>query len=504
METLAELARSHGGLDGAAVAHLHRLVGSWGPLADLCFADLLLFVTVANTDGQRFVVVGQVRPTTSQTLYRSDFVGTVVTADERPVVARALREAAAAEGEIEVELGPGRLRVLAVPVRWEGEVVAVLSRESIPSLGRPPGELERTYLSVFHRFAVMIADGTFPFAAEDTETEEAPRVGDGALVLDAEGRVEYASPNAVSALHRLGMHANPEGERLGSLGLEEVAVETAFAIGAPVTEELERGQEITVLLRCLPLLEGGKATGALLLLRDISELRRRDRMLVSLDATIREIHHRVKNNLQTISSLLRLQGRRLTSAEAKGAIEESVRRIRSIALVHETLSQEGTGDVAFNEIVRPLVRMVEESLVSPERLVHFRVDGDGGLLPARVATPLAVVLTELLQNAADHAFPLDKTTGPEARADGAGQPGLVSVVADNDGEWLTLRVVDDGVGLPPGFALDKARGLGLSIVRSLVTTQIEGSISMTSPVPGTEGGTVVEVRVPLATAPLGD
>jgi two-component sensor histidine kinase len=81
---------------------------------------------------------------------------------------------------------------------------------------------------------------------------------------------------------------------------------------------------------------------------------------------------------------------------------------------------------------------------------------------------------------------------------------LVSVVADNDGEWLTLRVVDDGVGLPPGFALDKARGLGLSIVRSLVTTQIEGSISMTSPVPGAEGGTVVEVRVPLATAPLGD
>jgi two-component sensor histidine kinase len=502
MGTLLELARSQGRLDGAAVAHLHRLVASWGPLADLCFADLLLFVALADTDGQRLVVVGQVRPTTSQTVYRSDFVGTVVTAEERPVVAQALRDGHAADGDVEIEPGAVQLRVLAIPVRWEGEVVAVLSRESIPSLGRPPGELERTYLSVFHRFAVMIADGTFPFAAEDTETEEAPRVGDGALVLDAEGRVEYASPNAVSALHRLGMHANPEGERLGSLGLEEVAVETAFAIGAPVTEELERGQEITVLLRCLPLLEAGKATGALLLLRDISELRRRDRMLVSLDATIREIHHRVKNNLQTISSLLRLQGRRLTSAEAKGAIEESVRRIRSIALVHETLSQEGSGDVPFDEIVRPLVRMVEESLVSPERPVRFRVDGDGGRLPARVATPLAVVLTELLQNAADHAFPLHEVADVQPEAEGAA--GMVAVDLDNDGQWLVLRVVDDGVGLPAGFALEKTRGLGLSIVRSLVTTQIEGSITMTSPVPGSDGGTAVEVRVPLALPGLDD
>ena len=79
-------------------------------------------------------------------------------------------------------------------------------------------------------------------------------------------------------------------------------------------------------------------TGAVVLLRDVSDLRRRDRLLVSKDATIREIHHRVKNNLQTISSLLRLHGRRLESHEARAALEESVRRIRSIALVHETLS----------------------------------------------------------------------------------------------------------------------------------------------------------------------
>ncbi|MDP8988095.1 MAG: sensor histidine kinase [Actinomycetota bacterium] len=508
MAGLAELARLHAGLDGPKLAHLHRLVASWGPLADLCFADLLLFLPVAGEAGRRFVVAGQVRPSTNQTVYRHDFVGEVVDEADRPLVARALRSGEVVEGEADLASQQERVRVLTVPVRWEGEVIAVCSRESALASARQPGELERIYLSVFHRFAGMIAAGSFPFAAEDAETEEAPRVGDGALVLDASGCVEYASPNAVSALHRLGVHRNAQGEQLGGLGLEEVAVRTAFAIGGPVTEEIERGPDVTVVLRCLPLLEGDRPTGALVLLRDISELRHRDRLLVSMDATIREIHHRVKNNLQTISSLLRLQGRRLTSFEAKEAIEESVRRIRSIALVHETLSQEGGGEVPFNEIVRPLVRMVEETLVSPDRPVRFSVEGDAGRVPARVATPLAVVVTELLQNAADHAFPLPVATpespgGPQASA--AVEPpavGSVLVRLDNDGEELAVQVLDDGVGLPRGFALEEARGLGLSIVRSLVTTQIEGSISMRTPAgtvigEGLGPGTAVELRAPL-------
>jgi two-component sensor histidine kinase len=145
--------------------------------------------------------------------------------------------------------------------------------------------------------------------------------------------------------------------------------------------------------------------GGLLLVRDVTELRKRDRLLLSKDATIREIHHRVKNNLQTISSLLRLQARRLTNPEAKAAVQESVRRIRTIALVHESLSREPGEDIAFIEIVRPLLRLAEEGLQSPDRPVRFTVSGDGGRIPANTATPLSVVLTELLQNAVDHGFP---------------------------------------------------------------------------------------------------
>jgi two-component sensor histidine kinase len=292
----------------------------------------------------------------------------------------------------------------------------------------------------------------------------------------------------VSALHRVGVHANTEGMRLGELGMDEAPVTRAFALPGPVIEELEQGPEITVLLRCIPLLDQGEVSGAVVLLRDISELRRRDRLLLSKDATIREIHHRVKNNLQTISSLLRLTGRRLESPEAKAAIEESVRRVRSIALVHEILSREAGEDVPFVEIVRPVCRMVEEAFHTPDRPVRCVVEGDAGNLPAQVATPLAVVLNELLQNAFDHAYPEGKDI----------DAGEVVLRLRRDSGLLDVQVVDDGAGLPDGFDLERSMGLGLSIVRTLVTSELAGTIELrTGEGRPDRPGTIVELKVPL-------
>jgi two-component sensor histidine kinase len=184
------------------------------------------------------------------------------------------------------------------------------------------------------------------------------------------------------------------------------------------------------------------------LVRDVTDLRRRDRLLLSKDATIREIHHRVKNNLQTIAALLRLQGRRLQSPEAQEAIEESERRIRSIAIVHETLSREPGDEVRFDDIVQPLVRVVAETVTGPDRDLRLAVEGDAGMLPGDLATPLAVVLNELMQNAVDHAF-----TGTDGRT-----TGTISVqLARSDGQ-LVVDVVDDGVGPVGGRRRRRRRG----------------------------------------------
>jgi hypothetical protein len=211
-------------------------VATWGLLADFCFADLLLFAPVTGSRGTAFAVLGQIRPTTSQTVYRRDWVGEVVDETERQLVARTFRLGELGEGELNIPPLKERVRVVSIPVRYQGEVIAVLTRESTPSFGRQSGELERIYVEIFNRFARMIAAGEFPFAAVDTESDAAPRVGDGVILLDGQGRVEYTSPNGVSALHRVGIDANTEGMRFGEIGLDESAMSTAFAIPAPVTQ----------------------------------------------------------------------------------------------------------------------------------------------------------------------------------------------------------------------------------------------------------------------------
>jgi two-component sensor histidine kinase len=328
----------------------------------------------------------------------------------------------------------------------------------------------------------MVAAGTFPFEAEAEELETAPRVGDGALVLDATTTVLFASPNAVSSMHRMGIYANAKGMPLRAIDFDDAAVVEALQEQQPVVEEVERN-DVVVAVRVIPLLDGSTSTGAIVLLRDVTDVRRRDRMLMSKDATIREIHHRVKNNLQTIASLLRLQRRRLESAEARAALAESERRIRSIAIVHETLSRDAGDVVDFTEIVRPLVRVVEESVSSDDLALRFSVDGDAGELPGEVATPLAVVLNELMQNAVDHAF--------EGRTEGSVHVDLV-----RHPDHLEIDLEDDGVGLPDGFTLDGSNGLGLSIVKALVTGELAGSMEMRA----TGHGTRVQLRVPLSAA----
>jgi two-component sensor histidine kinase len=467
--TLGELIKTHTDLNRDDSAHLQQLVGEWGMLADFCFTDLLLYV---RTRDDQWLVVGQVRPATGQTLYHRDWVGEIANDSERPVLARTYESGQIVEGEIEVEGTPEPTRMLAIPVRCGGRVIAVLSREWSTRTGRQPGELERTYLGIFERFAAMIAEGNFPFDGKVADSSAAPRVGDGVMVLDEASRVRFASPNAVSALHRVGINSNAAGQTLVELGFNESPVRQAYERREPVIEEFDQTVDVTLLARCIPIVVGTgvdqRVSGGVLLLRDVTELRRRDRLLLSKDATIREIHHRVKNNLQTISSLLRLQGRRLSSPEAKAAVAESVRRIRTIALVHETLSREPGDDVAFIEIVRPLMRLAEEGLQSPDRPIRFVVQGDGGRLPATIATPLSVVLTELLQNAVDHGFP-----------EGS-QGGTVVVRLTNADGKLQIRVVNDGRGLEPGFDVNSDTGLGLSIVRTLVTTELGGTIEMRS------------------------
>ena len=532
MVGLAELARAGTALDERSIDHLQRLVASWAPLADLSFGDLLLYApcaggfnpasvavdedaepggTASSADGD-FVVLAHARANTGPTIHLVDPVGTLVQGPASAWLRAAIDNGEAGEAEIAeagthsvigddtvVEEGSLALRDRRrvadyVPVRCGDVPVAVLSREAAPAPIRHENPLETIYRGLYGRFAQMIADGSFPYDWVERVGEfREPRVGDGVMVLDREGRITYASPNARSALHRLGVMRPVPGCRLGDLRLDDTVIRRSFWRRRSTVAEFTAGQGIVVVMRAYPLVANDRVSGAVALLRDVSELRHHDRLLLSKDATIREIHHRVKNNLQTVSSLLQLQARRLASPEAKIAVESSVRRISSIAMVHEHLSLDTTSDLDFDEIVGPLLRLVEEGLAPAGRPLRIRVDGAVGEIDGETAMPLAVVLVELLQNAFQHA-------GPPA-----GPAQQVEVRFAGTPKTLTMRIQDDGPGVPDRFSLDRDAGLGLTIVRSFVVHDLGGSITIKAASDEPPRGTVIDISIPRrpATAPIG-
>ena len=400
----------------------------------------------------------------------------------------------------------------AIPVRLRaadgesGEVIAVVGRDTNLSTARTPSQLELNYLTTADDLAQMIADGTFPPPRHPGETTSAPRVGDGLVRLDAGGKVTYASPNAQSAYRRLGYASHLVGEDLAALNRRLASdplegTEAANGILAALRGEAPPRREIdargaTMLTRALPLMPAGVPIGALVLVRDITEVRRRDRALITKDATIREIHHRVKNNLQTVAALLRLQARRVGMPEARVALEESVRRVASIALVHETLSMSSDEAVEFDGIVDRVASAATE-VAATEVSVGMRREGSFGVLPAEIATSLVMVLNELLLNAVEHGFPSADEGGPEPVPQEPLAPPQVVVTAHRLRKTLHVTVADNGRGLPAGFDSEGGAKLGLQIVRALVTGELRGSIELR---PGAEGGTEAVLTLPLARA----
>jgi two-component sensor histidine kinase len=475
MQTLSELVRDETDLTAGEVEHLDRLLASWQLLADLSFADLLLWCPLKGGNG--FLCLAQMRPYTTQTLYPHDLVGKVLRPEELAVVDRVYAENRTWRSEEPMIIDGLPIRIEAIPVPvTEDRVTAVMTIHSAPLKNRRRGELEQNYLECAAVLSRMVGQGIFPFPGEALDPELAPRVGDGMIRLNLLGKVMYASPNAVSAFRRLGVVTNLQGEKLMDIGVDAAAATQALATGLPAQIDIEVGASV-MLQRALPFLEGRdrRVTGAIVLVRDVTQLRYRERQLKRQQAVIREVHHRVKNNLQTIASLLRLQGRRV-HPEARRELEEATRRIAAIALVHETLSKESGQYVDFAGVGGRLIRMVSEGLLHPDSRITLKLDGDPGKLHSDLATPLAVVMVELLQNAVEHAF-------------GEGG-GTVAVQMKREDGLLTMSVADDGKGLPEGFGQNN-KGLGLQIVGALVESELGGTFSYES-----NGGTTFPVEVP--------
>ena len=482
MSTLADSLRASTTLEDHEIEWVHLVVGDWQLIADLSFADLVLWVP-SELDGWR--AVAHVRPNTGPMVFYDDVVGRISGSRLEPILSESFRTLRIVDGHEPDRQEEMAVRERAIPVVRQGRALAVITQHTNVVGGRTPSRLELTYRQLAESLTRMISAGDFPSPSAPTGARRgAPRVGDGVVHLDVEGGVLYASPNAISAIHRLGHRGDVIGEVLATVVAELLqtsgsTVDESLAVvttgRAPWWTEVST-LSASVTMRAIPLTERGQRDGAMILLRDVSELRRREQELITKDATIREIHHRVKNNLQTVAALLRLQSRRLPDEAARNALDEAVRRVGTIALVHETLSQGIDETVDFDEIAVRGLRAVVDVAVT-EHPVESRVTGSFGRMRAEDATSLAMIVSEIVQNAVEHGLSAGGTISVEVdRAEV--EPGV---------DGLTVSITDDGTGLPAGFRPVRA-GLGTRIVTSLVQ-DLQGRIRWE---PATPRGTRVE------------
>ncbi len=479
MPSLDEITRYQTVLAEADVDWLHALARDWQILADLSFSDLLLWVRDAESKG--WWAAAQIRPTTGPTSLLEDAAGTFIPMDHAPGV---LVEAWNTGQVVVTTEQKSRMRLEAIPVRRDGTTIAIVLRRSALSVWRAMSALETAYADAAKALVDMIVRGEFPLLGRRSELADSLRVGDGFVRTDRTGTVVYASPNALSAFRSLGLVGDLVGAHLGEVASTLIDRRPTDRAPRGLFDADDGGETdlenvgASLMARVIPLRSDQGRAGSLVLLRDVTELRLRERELISKEATIREIHHRVKNNLQTVAALLRLQARRSGLPEAREALEDAERRVASIALVHETLSH-GFGDIVdFDEIADGLLRsVIDLGSVGPSRVTASRI-GSFGPLPGEVATPLAMVVTEVVQNAADHAF-VDRDAGS------------VTVAVNRIRDRLRLRISDDGRGLPDDF--DTGSSLGLSIVTTLVETELGGTINFES----TGRGTTVAIALQL-------
>ncbi|TDT33667.1 sensor histidine kinase [Naumannella halotolerans] len=539
MASVRELLQAHG-LDPVTAQWLSHLVVDWHLLADLSFSDLVLWVP-APMDADIYDAVAQIRPATGPTALEDDVVGDQLAYEPDSGVAEAWMSGEPVEtGENKLQAGIP-VDVVAIPVRrpagfqWDADLppevgealdelipaepaeapghepevcdldefddeefddevderlVAVVERHTNQMTVRAPSTLEDNYLEIAEILTGMLQRGEFPIPGEPIDPTQSLRVGDGLIRLDAAGQVVYATPNATTGYRRLGLTRDLLDQDLASvveqLVTEEPEVEIREFLHSEITREIDIVAEQVVLrLRVLPLRDADGPIPPIVLSKDISEIRRRERELVTKDATIREIHHRVKNNLQTVAALLRMQGRRIQSADAEAALGEAMSRVGAIAVVHEILSQTYDEAVEFDDVADRVLRMVADVSRASQSRVRVSRQGSFGRIPAQVATPLALVVTELCQNAIEHGL-----------GDAA---GTVLVKSQRDRRRLTVQVCDDGRGLPPNVD-PTGNSLGLSIVRTLVS-DLGGSFTLG---PNPQGrGTMAMIEVPIPSSRRG-
>lgn len=434
---------------------------------DVAHSQVSLYIRAGRS--RRLLLIDQARSRSIMTNSRIPQEGLFFAAAEEPLVWRTLEIGERITGQREWALGMDPLFMETFPVKnSKGKCIAVISFEMS---GEDTSADHQILLETVYMLLISDFDSQKKIIYRPLFSQ------DGILAVNERGQVIYANAAAISLYRILGV-GRLVGRRVHERALSFRLAHKAAITGQPQEMEVEAGG-LVLSEKAVPVVQDGKTVRMLLFVADVTQLRKKEKELLVKSAVIQEIHHRVKNNLQTIASLLRLQARRSETPEVRAALRESVNRILSISMVHEFLSQQDEEVINVAEVARNIYDLVIQSMLEPGFQVQKVFEAEAVILPSERASSLALIINELVQNAIEHGFIGRKK----------GLIGLrLSVTKENS---YRLEVYDNGIGLPPDFDRAKTKSLGIQIVRTLVETDLGGAFELFS-----HNGTHAVITIP--------
>ena len=350
-----------------------------------------------------------------------------------------------------------------------GRIIGGIAFTVSPSIKIEQYEQEYTLSDTMQRLMLTATD-------EQIQSYEPISYFDGLIIFDDSHRILYGNEAAIQLVDLLGFDRRLVGSSIYSSTLKVSAIQQVLDDRTIYTSE-EIYQDMVIRQHMIPIAMGRNETRCFLVLHDCTRESKQQQELLVKNSIIKEVHHRVKNNLQTVAGLLRMEARRSSLPEVKQALQEGINRIESMALVHDIVSHYDEDYIGIRSIYDELCRLLRMSMVRQDQDVTFTYSGEDMLISSHMASYVSLIINELITNSLEHG--LD------------GKNGGIRLAVTESEEYIVLAFSDTGKGLPPEFSINSNKRLGLTIINNLVTHELKGKLS----VENTDVGVLVTIHM---------